>query len=584
MRALLVMPDYRYGGPYVISSGLMYVSSYLKRQGFDVTSLNLNHYGPGKLKEALAAGAFDVVATGGLFTYYAQIRAVIGVARRESPGSRVVLGGPIASADPEFALESLAPDYLVLGEGERPMEGLLKALEAGEDPAAVPGLAFKRSGSVTSTPPGEPVAELDSLPWPDYEGFEFGRSVERSLFAKDPGSVSPHETRRPAPVISGRGCAAQCTFCYRLTTAYRYRSIAGVVEEIRHLKDRYGVNEVLIADDLFSSTQARILDFCARIRPLGLVWACQLRVPVVTAPLLREMKESGCNFIGYGLESASPAVLRSMRKGINVAKMEEALRLTREAEITIRGNFIFGDPAETPETVEETLSFYRRHRWDCSNSISLGPVTPYPGTVLYRDLRARGRLRNLQRFYETDKDERGRFVNMTSMPDAEFQRLVSRVLPAEVKAGRVFGRVLGSRRLGGGVYAFSFRCPLCGRDSDGMRLEADPAHPVSSFRAACRRCLQHCYVPMLGLLGWRRAALFSVQAALGEAWERFKATDLFASVRYHPAVDAAWNRYKERLSRRSLREGGPGFHDLGFLGSIRARLGFLWELARGARD
>ncbi|MDD5656742.1 MAG: radical SAM protein [Elusimicrobia bacterium] len=575
MRVLLVMPDYHYGGPYAISLGLMYLSSYLKRAGWDVATLNLNHHPPGRLAEVLAAGRFDVVATGGMFTYFPQLRGLVAAVRRESPGSRVVLGGPIASADPEFALEALAPDALVIGEGERPMDGLLRAWAEGGAPEAVPGVAVAREGRLVKTGPAELVSDLDRLPWPDYEGFEFGRFLERSVSARDPLSVSPHAERRAAPVISGRGCAARCTFCYRLTPSYRHRAVADVIREIEHLRAAYGVNEVLVWDDLFSVTQDRILDFCARIRPLGLTWGCQLRVPVVTASLLRTMKDSGCNLISYGLESASPAVLRSMRKGISVEKMEAALALTHEAGITIQGNFIFGDPAETWETAQETLAFYRRHRRDFGNSISLGIVVPYPGTSLYRDLRARGRLRNLQRFYETGRDERGRWINMTSMPEARFRRLLGRLLPAEERRCRLFGRVLGARRAGPDLYEFSYVCPLCGGRSDGCRLELSAARPVSCLRLACRLCRQRSYVPARGLLGWRRAAVFAALSGAGALWRRCQETDLFAALRYHPAVDGAWNAYKERL-----RADGAHFNELRAAPAFRARLGFARNLAR----
>jgi len=558
----------------------MYLSAYLKREGFSVDALNLNHYPPSRLSEVLAREHYDLVATGGLFTYFAQYRHILRTTRRQSPRSRLILGGPVASADPGFALEAFDPDFLVLGEGELPFAGLLRALSEGRSAEEVPGLAFRRAGRLFQTPAPEMIRDLDSLPWPDYDGFEFDGFLRRSAFAFDQLSVSPHPVRRSAPIISGRGCTARCTFCYRLMPSYRLRSIPEVVREIRCLKDRYAINEVSIWDDLFSSTPERLQEFCREVQPLGLAWSCQLRVPVVTGPLLRLMKDSGCTLVSYGLESASPAVLRSMRKGIDLARMEEALRLTREAGLTIQGNFIFGDPAETQETVDETLRFYRRHRRDFSNSISLGPITPYPGTTLYQDLKARGRIRNLQRFYETSLDEKGRCINMTALPDAWFRRLIEQTLPAEEKAGRVFGRVLGSRPMGAGIHSLSYLCPYCGERSDGLRMELSAAYPVASCRVACPRCGQRSYVPKPGLLGWRRAAMFTVRVGLAVSWKRFKATDLFAALRYHPAVDDLWNRYKSRTAERTAAEGVTAFQEMTSLAAVRVRLGFLWDLLR----
>ena len=581
MRILLVMPNYGYSGPYMISLGIMYLSSYLKQQGFDVTGLNLNHYGPGKLAETLRAGAFDVVATGGLFPQFANYKAIIETVRRESPKSTVVLGGAIASADPEFALSSLHPDYLILGEAELPMAAFLRALAGGAALESVPGLAYLKDGRFFRTAPSVAVGELDSLPWPDYDAFEFERYLKEFHPSFDQTSWSKYPERRIAPIISGRGCAAKCTFCFRLTEAYRWRSIDNVMTEIRHLKSRYGINEIAIWDDLFSTTKARLLEFCGKVKPLDLVWSCQLRLPVVDEEILRAMKDAGCTWISYGLESASPKVLRSMRKGLLVPKMEQALLLTKDAGLTIQGNFIFGDPAETRETAEETLSFYRKHRFDFSNSVSLIPMIPYPGTRIYQDLKAKGKIGDLRRFYETGMDEKGRSLNMTEMPEAEFQRLVTRVLPAEAKKSRVFGRVTASKELRPDFYSISYVCPLCRGTSDGVRLAVSARSAVDSFRVACPKCLQRSYVPKLGLFGPRKLLGFGMQALLVDFWDWFKTKPLYTRVRYDPRLEAVWERQKAALAERHLRDSDtPALNDLPFFEAIKFRARFALALAR----
>ena len=579
MKTLLVMPNYGYSGPYMISLGIMYISSYLKQQGFDVAGLNLNHYGPGKLSETLRAGNFDVVATGGLFPQYANYRAIIETVRRESPKSVVVLGGAIASADPEFALESLRPDYLILGDAELPMAAFLRALAAGEGMESVAGLAYLKDGRMFRTAPPVSVGELDTLPWPDYDAFEFERYLSEFQPSFDQTSWSKHPERRIAPMISGRGCAAKCTFCFSSTTVYRWRTIDNVIKEIMHLKSRYGINEVSLWDDLFSTTKARLLEFCAKVQPLDLVWSCQLRLPVVDEEVLRAMKGTGCNWISYGLESASPKVLRSMRKGILVPKMEQALLLMRKVGMTIQGNFIFGDPAETWETAEETLSFYRKHRFDFSNSISLWAIIPYPGTCLYKDLKDNGKMRNLRRFYETGLDEEGRFFNMTKMPDADFHRLMTKVLPAETKKCRVFGRVAAAKELKPDFYSITYICPLCRQRSEGVRLAISARDAIGSFRIACPNCLQRVYVPKLGLLGPRRLVRFAFQAWMVDFWDWLKTKPIYTRVRYDPRLEAIWDRQKQELAERHLRDPNtPALNDLPFFQAIKFRARFMLEL------
>ena len=582
MKTLLVMPNYNYGGPYAPSVGLMCLSSYLKGCGFDVSCVNLNHYPPGKLAHTLRVEAFDIVATGGIFTYYPQIREVIDTTRQVSPRSRVVLGGPIASADPQFAMDSLQPDFLVLGEGEKPMADLIQALGAGTPPEAVAGLAFREQGVLAQTPPAVIIEDLDSAPWPDYEGFEFGRCVDSfslSGWFSSPVGAQGGQPERIASIATGRGCPAQCTFCYHLTPRYRNRSIDNVIAEIEHLVSRYRINAINLWDDVFAASPKRLLDFCARIKPLNLPWSCALRVSVVTEDILRAMKEAGCHVVFYGLESASATVLRSMRKGISVAQIEKALGLTLRAGISLRGNFIFGDPAETWQTVEETLSFYRTHRRDFSSSLSLGYITPYPGTALYQDLKSRGRFKDLRRFYETGLDENGEPINMTRMPDRDFKRLIERVLPAQERQARVFGKVLRRRELRPNSYAITYRCPFCSGVSEGLLLAALAGSPVNSFKVTCLKCLQRPSVGRRDLLGLRQALAFSGRLVLAAWWSGLKRTRLFAWFRYHPTVDRFWNHYKEETVAWHISHPDmPTFQELAFLPAVKCRLRFFWEL------
>lgn len=573
------MPNYNVGGHYYISIGMMYLSSYLKKQGFEVVCLNLNHYPPGKLEETLSGERYDVVATGSLFTYYAQVREVVLTTRRVSPKSFIVLGGALASSDPRFVLESLKPDALVVGEGELPMKGLLEALKSGSSFDGIAGLAFLRDGKFVETAAYEAVKDLDTLPWPDYEGFEFGRYMDDFCPPADQLSVSPHQERRMAPTITGRGCAARCTFCYRLTSGFRGRAVDDVIAEIAHLVKEYGINEINIWDDLFSISKTRIQEFSRKIKPLGIVWRCQLRVPVIDEETLALMKDSGCTLVSYGLESASPTVLKSMRKGISVAQMERALMMTRKAELTIQGNFIFGDPAETRETAEETLRFYRRHRMDFSNNLALGWVVPYPGSDIYRDLVKAGKIPNLRKFYETYTDENNRPVNMTSMPDDEWMHLITKTIPAEEDRIRVFGKVLRRTETRHNSFTIDYRCPLCGRDSEGLRLEVSNVYPRSSFWLACARCRQRSYAGKLDLMGPRRLALFYWQRMLALFWLWLKATKTYNRVRFDPEVDRLWNLYKsECAAKRRADPKAVDFYELPFLTMLGYRVRFLGRL------
>ena len=184
MEILVVVPKYdpntgKRKSSYFLPLGIMYISSYLKKKGFSVHCLNLNHYEDSKLEQNLQENKYDVICTGGLFTEIVPITAVINTTRRVQPEAKIILGGALASGDPEFTLENLRPDFLVLGEGEVIVVNLVTAIKNKSDFNEVNGIAFLRNGEFFKTSFQEQlISDLDNHPYPDYEGFEFDRFLD----------------------------------------------------------------------------------------------------------------------------------------------------------------------------------------------------------------------------------------------------------------------------------------------------------------------------------------------------------------------------------------------------------------------
>lgn len=497
MRTLLVMPNllrgiagFQEGKPVVSPAmGMMYVSSYLKEAGFDVSTFNLNHHGLEELKRLLKQEEFDAVATGGLFGHVTKFAEIFDAVRELNPKAKCILGGPVATAHPEFALKALHPDYLVLAEGEQTTADLLRALRDGKDLRPLKGIAFLDKGSFYQGEPNIPIQDLDSLPFPDYEGFEYGVFLDMPHYRSQDNASYLNENLRQGYIIGGRDCPGKCTFCFRLMGGrFRLRSVDNIIREIRFLVDRYRVNDICIDDDLFSLRKARIYEFCSRITEVGIPWQCQLRVPGINEDLLQTMKKAGCYLVSYGFESASDTVLKSMRKGIRTRLIERVLPMTRKAGLTMQANFIFGDPAETLKTARETLAFARKYK---SYQINLGFIKPYPGSPLYHDMIRTGAIRDLWTFWRNGtKDENGRLPNLTSMSAAEYS-LLNAWITIE-NAQKIYYRVKNVRRVGDGKYNLSLTCPVCRTTSDNLLLERPGL-------VACPKCYQRSWVDPLDL-------------------------------------------------------------------------------------
>ena len=146
-----------------------------------------------------------------------------------------------------------------------------------------------------------------------------------------------------------------------------------------------------------------------------------MRVDTITEELIEEMKDAGCYLLSLGLESYSSAVLQSMRKHITPGQIDAALRITRRLNMTIQGNFIFGDIAETTETAYQTLNYWKNNHSLFGGGVSLDFIQPYPGTALYRHSLIKGIIRNEIDFVENHLLEP---INMTgNMTAQEFEQL-----------------------------------------------------------------------------------------------------------------------------------------------------------------
>ena len=96
--------------------------------------------------------------------------------------------------------------------------------------------------------------------------------------------------------------------------------------------------------------------------------------------LLRHMKQAGCYAVAYGIESASPEIIKTLHKDITLEQVEEAVRDSREAGLQVIGYFMLGSPGETPETIRQTIDFAKRLKVDFAQ---FSVTTPFPGTELY---------------------------------------------------------------------------------------------------------------------------------------------------------------------------------------------------------
>jgi radical SAM superfamily enzyme YgiQ (UPF0313 family) len=318
----------------------------------------------------------DLVGVSVLTAEFRRAAAILSALRTRLPGVPRLIGGAHVSALPRESLEALGADLAVVGEGEDALLALVRAFETtGALPAGLPGTVTRAGAG----PAPVPIADLDRLPIPD-----------RALLAGDygwylapPGVLRGLWRHGTTTIVASRGCPHRCVFCASHVVGgrvARVRSVPLVVEELRRLRARYGIRGAWFLDDDLAARAGWLGELCQALGPLGLEWSCQARIDRLDAPLLREMAAAGCVQVEVGLESGSDRVLRSLRKGLDVGRVQERVAAVRAAGIRVMINFMLGAPGETAEDIQATFALARRLRPDF---VEFNVCTPYPGSDLY---------------------------------------------------------------------------------------------------------------------------------------------------------------------------------------------------------
>ncbi|MGO9022641.1 MAG: B12-binding domain-containing radical SAM protein [Syntrophobacteraceae bacterium] len=451
MNYLLVMPsglsrsqDQHF---YVFSVGIAYISASLKAAGFSVFTANLDFCNGDTysiMHDLIISNHIDVLCTGGLSRDCNKVRELIEIARTINPGLITVAGGGLISADPEPAMHVIDADIGVIGEGEITMCELAEAFEKGLPYDNLPGLIFKDSnGGLTTTKGRTLTGSIDSIPFPDYDGFDYAKFVNATGMAV---------------VACSRSCTHACTFCYRPQgQKYRQRSLSNIMEEIDIQIDRYHPKFIGLTDNLFASSKQRVLEFCNLIRKRNISWACSLHVSDTTdLDMLQEMKAAGCCGINYGLESADESVLKSMRKGSSVEQIERALENIWNADIHLQANFIFGDINETKETVANTLKFINKYK--SRFLFAMDPIVAFPGSRIYKYACSNGFIKDKEQFLKDNCP----VINISKLTEPEFNDMLGMITESRLAPRVPMGSFHIAEVQADGQCKVEWTCRKCG--------------------------------------------------------------------------------------------------------------------------
>ncbi|MBN3038767.1 MAG: radical SAM protein [Candidatus Omnitrophica bacterium] len=290
----------------------------------------------------------------------------------------IVSGGAHSTLFPQEVITHGA-DIAVRNEGERAVEQLMDYFQGKAGLEDIPGISYRNSsGDIVHNPPRQMISDLDGIPFPAKELFNFKDYVaDRS------------DLRRYGGIITSRGCFGQCSYCSKevFGNKLRVRSADNILEELKIMHKKYGLVDFSFYDDVFTANKSRVFELCEKIeRDLDFrpSWNCVSRVDCIDSELLKAMRRAGCATINYGVESANPATLKQIKKGVSIEKIEDIIFKTEQAGIECTINFMWGYPWETEQDLENTTKFISKIRPHVKEIMPGGVLIPFPGTEIYQ--------------------------------------------------------------------------------------------------------------------------------------------------------------------------------------------------------
>ena len=264
----------------------------------------------------------------------------------------VVFGGPQSDITAEETIRQIPyVDYVCCGEGEHTIYPFFSSLMADKPDVSVPGLVYRCDGKVIKNPRPVLMQDLDHLPLIDYSFFRHSQkklSTDRYYF----------------PIDVGRGCPFGCTYCSTKTfwgRKYRVKSPERIYQEIKAVRERFGVTHFAFAHDMFTLNRNTVIRTCELLRTLDfpIQWKCSARLDCIDPELIDIMAEAGMERIFIGIETGSPRMQKLINKNLKLDRAVQILSYLKEKGVNTTASFIYGFPEETEEDLSQTLGLIR---------------------------------------------------------------------------------------------------------------------------------------------------------------------------------------------------------------------------------
>lgn len=305
----------------------------------------------------------------------------------------IAIGGLHPTALPEKTLNETMADYVLHGEAAIAICSLFRWLQGKMPDSKLTGISRRnQKKQIVHSAPCELITDLDAelgtYAWdliPPLSTYRAHNSHTIQYFESSQ-KEDFSDCRTPYAVLyTSLGCPFQCDYCCinKLfgRARIRYWSINKVLEWIDDLVLNHQIKHIRLDDELFVLKPKRVEEFCDRLieRKYDLnLWAYS-RVDTIQQQVLKKMKRAGFNWLCLGIETANSNIRSGVNKHIG-NDVTSVVRAIQDQDIHVLGNFMFGLPDDTRQSMQATLNMAKNLNCEFVNFYC---TMAYPGSRLY---------------------------------------------------------------------------------------------------------------------------------------------------------------------------------------------------------
>ncbi len=300
---------------------------------------------------------------------------------KENSNALVVWGGIHASILPEQTLKNKYIDIIIRGEGEISFYKLVKALSKNKSLKDVPGIWYRKNGSLRNNKPAKQI-DLNKLPNPPYH----------LVNVKD--YILNFDNKKMFIMETSRGCPNRCTFCFVQNTCgqkkWRALTPEKTLEKIKFIKDNFKVDGIEFQDLTSFVSMKRMKEIGQKLikEKVNIFWNTCARINDIIrmdSEYLNIMQKSGATRLALGVETGSSRILKMIKKDITMNQVLTASKKLSKTNLQPVYSFMAGFPSETAKELKMTtdLIMYLLKENPKAKSTILHCYRPLPGTELF---------------------------------------------------------------------------------------------------------------------------------------------------------------------------------------------------------